>query len=186
MAELSIKYLNPLDEPRDGVSDELVFLNRVRNAYAKEFLHNSETFSLEETIDWFNGAKFSMRNPNGYWIIRDKDSMIGYFRISEYSRENKRLMIGADIAPEFTGRGFATKAYKQMLWHLFDRNDLHKISLEVLSTNLRAINLYMKLGFVVEGTKRDEVYKNGLWVDSIVMSMLKSEYDKSNTIIFKR
>jgi RimJ/RimL family protein N-acetyltransferase len=38
-----------------------------------------------------------------------------------------------------------------------------------------AYNLYKKLGFVDEGIKRQEVLKNGVYVDSVIMSMLRSE-----------
>jgi RimJ/RimL family protein N-acetyltransferase len=63
---------------------------------------------------------------------------------------------------------------------IFDLYNLHKISLEVLSTNTRAISLYENLGFIKDGVKREEVYKNGKWIDSIIMSILKSEYEFSN------
>jgi RimJ/RimL family protein N-acetyltransferase len=56
---------------------------------------------------------------------------------------------------------------------------LNKISLEVLSNNIIALNLYKKLGFVTEGIKRQEVYKNNQWVDSIIMSILKNEYNEN-------
>ena len=56
---------------------------------------------------------------------------------------------------------------------LFNYFGLHKITLEVLSTNERAINLYKKIGFVLEGVKRDEVLKSGKWIDSIIMSILE-------------
>jgi RimJ/RimL family protein N-acetyltransferase len=38
--------------------------------------------------------------------------------------------------------------------------------------------LYKKLGFVQEGTKRKEIYKNGVYIDSEIMSMLRDEYEK--------
>ena len=43
--------------------DDLLFLNEVRNECAIEYLHDSRTFTLDETIKWFNNT-----NPN-YWII---------------------------------------------------------------------------------------------------------------------
>jgi RimJ/RimL family protein N-acetyltransferase len=72
--------------------------------------------------------------------------------------------------------GYAKPAYKQFMKYLFEYLDLNKVALEVLSTNIVAINLYTSLGFVHEGIKRQEVLKNGEWVDSIIMSTLKSEF----------
>jgi RimJ/RimL family protein N-acetyltransferase len=152
--------------------NDLEFLNRVRNEYASQFLHDSRTFTLDETKQWFNNT-----NPT-YYIIKDNnlDANIGYFRISNYSEVNKNLYIGADIAPECKGMGYAKPAYKQFMKYLFEYLNLNKISLEVLDTNHIAINLYSSLGFVYEGAKRQEVLKNGVWVNSIIMSILKDEF----------
>jgi RimJ/RimL family protein N-acetyltransferase len=154
-----------------GLND-LEFLNKVRNEYAKEYLHDSRTFTLEETKNWYYKS-----NPEFWMIILDNNT-VGYFRLSNYSKENKNIYIGADIAKEYTGKGIAKDAYNKFIPYAFTIYNLNKISLEVLGTNERAINLYNKLGFVKEGVKREEVLKNGIWVDSIIMSILKSEYNK--------
>lgn len=151
-------------------ANDLEFLNRVRNEYSYEYLHDSRTFTLEETKNWYYTS-----NPE-FWMIQLDSVNVGYFRISNHSKENKNLYIGADIAKEYTGKGIAKEAYKQFIPHVFVIYSLNKITLEVLSTNKRAINLYNKLGFVLEGVKRQEILKNGKWVDSIIMSLLKVEY----------
>ena len=151
---------------------DLEFVSRVRNLYAEKYLHNSVTFNLCETIEWFDKTK-----PNYYMILNDGET-IGYFRLNNHSVENKNIYIGADIAPEFSGKGFGYLAYKEFIPQLFEMYNLNKITLEVLATNDRAIHLYKKLGFVIEGVKRDEVLKPDGYVDSIIMSILKNEYGK--------
>jgi RimJ/RimL family protein N-acetyltransferase len=151
---------------------DLNFLNQVRNGYCDEFLHDSRQFTLNETKEWYNKT-----NPD-FYIIESEGNSIGYFRLSNHSTDNRNIYIGADISPEYKGKGFGEMSYRQFIPFLFEKYNLHKISLEVLSTNNVAINLYNKLGFVVEGVKRDEVFKNGKWVNSIVMSILKNEYLK--------
>jgi RimJ/RimL family protein N-acetyltransferase len=154
--------------------EDLAFLNGVRNLYAEEFLHDSRTFSLFETHGWFH--RF---NPD-YWIIWEGEERAGYFRLSNHSKENRNIYIGADIHPGFAGIGLGYKSYKEFLNFLFNEGeyDLHKVSLEVLATNTRAIHLYKKLGFVQEGCKRQEVLKGDTYVDSIIMSILKDEFVK--------
>ena len=151
-------------------TNDLEFVNRVRNEYSNEYLHDSRTFTLEETKNWYYKS-----NPD-FWMIILDSIVVGYFRLSNYSKENKNIYIGADIAPEYTGKSIATEAYTKFIPYLFTTYNLNKISLEVLHTNQRAINLYNKLGFVKEGIKREEILKNGNWIDSIIMSILKSEY----------
>jgi len=150
--------------------NDLGFLNETRNLVSEEFLHDSRTFSYEDTVNWFNST-----SPDYRTIWADKNR-VGYFRISNYSSANKNLYVGADIHPNYQGRGYAKEAYKKMIPQLFEEYYLHKLSLEVLATNHRAINLYENLGFTCEGVKREEVLKDNKYVDSIIMSILKYEW----------
>jgi RimJ/RimL family protein N-acetyltransferase len=149
--------------------DDLPFLNSVRNSYANKYLHDSRIFTLKETIEWFKKT-----NPKYYIILKD-NIRVGYFRLSNYSKENMNIYVGADISPEFVGLGIGYLSYKKFLSYIFIKYNLNKVSLEVLSTNTKAIGLYKKLGFVVEGVKREEIKKGGVFVDSIIMSLLKKE-----------
>lgn len=158
---------------RKLILEDIPLLNEIRNVYANDYLHDSRAFSVAQSIAWFK-----TNNPDYYAILLN-EKMIGYFRLSNYSVENKNLYLGADIHPEFCGLGYANQAYKKFIPFLFKEYNLNKISLEVLSTNERAINLYKKLGFVFEGIKRKEILKNGNWIDSIIMSMLREEYERS-------
>jgi diamine N-acetyltransferase len=158
-------------------SDDLSFLNETRNLYAKDFLHDSRTFTLDETQSWFHKYK-----PD-YWIIWEGNERAGYFRLSNYSKDNRNIYIGADIHPNFSGKGLGYKSYKEFMNLLFSEETeykLNKITLEVLSTNNRALHLYKKLGFIQEGCKREEVLKDGYYVDSIIMSILKKEFKTDN------
>jgi len=147
------------------------FLSEVRNECAEEYLHNSTQYSLEQTQRWF----YSLEIP--YYIVFNDQDKIGYFRLSNYSKSNRNICIGMDIHKNFRGKGLAYESYCKFIPYLIETYDLHKVSLEVLGTNHRAYNLYLKLGFFTEGIKRQEVFKNGNYVDSIVMSILRSEVE---------
>jgi RimJ/RimL family protein N-acetyltransferase len=51
----------------------------------------------------------------------------------------------------------------------------HKICLSVFSTNTRAISLYRKMGFVVEGCRKEQYYFMNRWVDEILMAKFLQE-----------
>jgi RimJ/RimL family protein N-acetyltransferase len=58
----------------------------------------------------------------------------------------------------------------------FDVMGVHRVQLEVLASNSRAINCYLACGFRREGVRREaELYPDG-WKDFIMMSILRSEY----------
>lgn len=152
---------------------DIEFFNITRNL-SKDFLHDNSEFSLEENKKWFLEKK-----PDFYIIYNDLEK-IGYFRTSNLSIKNKNIFIGADLHPNFRGNGYAYQAYKIFIPYIFEKYDLHKISLEVLNTNNVAFNLYKKLGFLYEGTKREEIFRNNLYIDSIIMSIIKEEYYQKN------
>jgi RimJ/RimL family protein N-acetyltransferase len=152
--------------------EDLYFLNSVRNECAEVYLHDSRIFSIEETYSWFEKIK-----PDYYLILYNNIS-IGYFRLSNYSLVNKNIYIGSDLHKDWRGQGLAYESYCKFIPFIFETYNLNKITLEVLSSNSVAINLYKKLGFVQEGTKRKEIYKNGVYIDSEIMSMLRDEYEK--------
>lgn len=154
------------------VSD-LQTLLKIRNDCV-DFLHDSRKFNLDQAISWFS----TLETP--YYAVLLHDIMIGYYRTSNYSKNNRSIYVGMDIEKKFRGNGYAFKAYKKLLPYTFKTFNLNKISLEVLSTNLVAINLYKKLGFIQEGIKRQEIYKNNNYVDSILMSLLKTEYEEAS------
>ena len=152
--------------------ENVPFLNSVRNECAEKYLHDSRTFSIQDSYKWFETTNTE------YYLILYNDVSIGYFRLSNYSDFNKNIYIGADLHKDWRGKGLAYESYCKFIPFIFETYNLNKITLEVLSSNSVAINLYKKLGFVLEGTKRKEIYKNGLYIDSEIMSMLRDEYEK--------
>lgn len=48
--------------------------------------------------------------------------------------------------------------------------DYHKVCLSVFSTNTRAVSLYTKMGFVVEGCRKEQYTFMNQWVDEILMA----------------
>ena len=83
------------------------------------------------------------------------------------------IMIGNK---ENRGKGIGTFAVSSIVNHAFNNLNLHRVSLDVLDYNIAAQNLYRKVGFKEEGRKRKAVFKNGEYVDVIVMGLLREEY----------
>lgn len=149
--------------------DDAEAINRIRNQSA-EFLHDNTKFSIESTKKW-------MKDQVVDWHAIELDGkMIGYFRLSNWSMENRHIYIGADIEESHRGKGIGTVSYIMMMEKLFKERRLNKISLEVLSSNTRAYELYKRLGFFIEGRKRQEVWRDGSWHDSIIMSITRKEF----------
>jgi RimJ/RimL family protein N-acetyltransferase len=75
----------------------------------------------------------------------------------------------------FWNQGYGTETMHLLVKHGFETLNLHRIWLRVHATNLRAIRSYEKVGFTHEGRMREAEFKNGSYVDVLLMSILESE-----------
>ncbi|MCD6267397.1 MAG: GNAT family N-acetyltransferase [Thermotogaceae bacterium] len=72
--------------------------------------------------------------------------------------------------------GFGTEAIRLMLKYAFEHLNLHKVFLRVYEYNERAIHVYEKCGFKMEGRLRKQRFKWGKYHDVLIMGILDEEY----------
>jgi RimJ/RimL family protein N-acetyltransferase len=85
------------------------------------------------------------------------------------NKHSAYLVIG--ILKEFTGQGIGTRLFEELQkWAV--KQKIHRIELTVMKHNERAIALYKKMGFEIEGTKSRSLLVNGEYVDEYYMSKL--------------
>ncbi len=110
-------------------------------------------------------------------IMNNNEEVIGLVSITNIDWVNRSGVLHVMIGESNNrGKGAGTYAVNEMVRHsLYDMN-LNRLELSVLSMNQRAINLYEKVGFTKEGIKRRAVYKNGSFVDVVIMAILREEY----------
>lgn len=82
---------------------------------------------------------------------------------------------GIGLLPEARGRGIGTAAMTALVDFGFSRRNLHRIHLVVLASNHAAIAAYAKVGFAVEGRRREHAWVRGEWVDEVVMGLLRAD-----------
>ena len=116
-------------------------------------------------------AEFAPRMPV------EVGEFIGLVRIDRIDNVNRNCAVGLDLVGAFRGRGLSAKIYAWLLDYLFHQLNMHMVYLEVLASNERAIHVYKRIGFHIDGRLRQKVFRNGAYEDSILMSLLRSEYD---------
>ncbi len=82
----------------------------------------------------------------------------------------------------YWGKGYGTAASQLMLEFGFGELNLHRVYLYVYSFNAPAIHIYEKVGYKYEATLRDELYREGQYHDSLLMGILKSEWEARTKI----
>ncbi len=93
----------------------------------------------------------------------------------DFKNGNAELII--DIGETtMQNKGIGTEAITVILDYAFKELNLHRIYLNVFSFNERALGLYKKIGFVVEGKARESLFRNCSYYDIVQMGILQKEY----------
>ncbi len=104
------------------------------------------------------------------------DEYLGEIVLSEIDEAHGSARLHLAMRPAMRGRGYGTEAIALVLGLAFDGLGLHRVGLEVLSTNPRALAMYENVGFQVEGRLR-EAYRDGdRWCDGVVLGLLVEEF----------
>ncbi|MBI9049385.1 MAG: GNAT family N-acetyltransferase [Anaerolineaceae bacterium] len=77
-------------------------------------------------------------------------------------------------------KGYGKKALKLMLEYAFNTLNLNRVYLRVFENNLRGIRAYKATGFIEEGRMRQAKFCNGKYLDVLIMSVLRSEWQAEN------
>ncbi|MCS4473599.1 GNAT family N-acetyltransferase [Clostridium botulinum] len=100
--------------------------------------------------------------------------MVGFSRCQEskLSRFRHKAEFGICISKEYWGYGIGRVLLENILMWA-DVVGIEKISLTVVQTNTRAIQLYKKYGFVEEGLLiKDRIHKDGNYYNTVMMGRL--------------
>lgn len=99
---------------------------------------------------------------------------IGLYQIQWPARRAQMNILIGD--PSSWNKGYGTEALSLLCDYAFSMVNLELIFLGVNAENKGAIRSYEKAGFVHEGRRRNLVYRNGRYFDSLMMSLLRSEW----------
>lgn len=97
-------------------------------------------------------------------IIGDASAWVGQFKKNKHT-----ALMGVAIQKEFRELGIGKLLMEQLIDWLKGKA-IEKVSLTVFSTNKRAVALYKKLGFEIEGIQKRHIKIRNEYVDRIVMA----------------
>ena len=134
----------------------------------------SKEYVLENFNSFFNLRKKYIT------IVNEKGVVVGYMTYKEAKDCCNVYSIGITIGRRFWHRGYGMDSINTLLKFLFLNRGAHKIELEVLEFNERAISCYKKCGFIEEGRKRHRSFYEGQYKDVVIMGILNDEFKPTN------
>jgi RimJ/RimL family protein N-acetyltransferase len=103
-------------------------------------------------------------------------AFIGWCGLSRWNPDYRSASMGYCLDDVAWGHGYATEAARALLQWAFDTLDLNRVQAETDTRNTASARVLDKLGFVREGTLREDCIVNGEVSDSWVYGLLRREW----------
>ena len=113
------------------------------------------------------GSKDSKPTPIGILMLVAESGDLAHHRHGH---------MGLWISSAYQGKGFGSEAIRWALNWAFRMVNLHRVDLSAFEWNTGAVRLYEKLGFKIEGRKREHMWYDGRYWDEIEMGILQREW----------
>jgi RimJ/RimL family protein N-acetyltransferase len=128
----------------------------------------------EAPVDVAQWALGMQARDDPVWVVEDDDGrIVGHLGLhAPYPKAPDVVTLGMGLLAEARGQGAGSALLAAALEHA-ESTGAHRVELEVFPENARAIGLYVKFGFVVEGLKREHwPRRDGSRRDSLLMARI--------------
>lgn len=138
-------------------------------------------YARQDISDWIE--RHRKRADEAVWVMADAETdrclgHVGLYQIDNRVRTAEFAIMLGD--KDSWGRGIGKRATRFAISYGFAWLNLNRIHLSYIASNARAGRLYEGLGFKQEGVLRQAQFKDGRFLDVILMSLLRSEFDEAN------
>ena len=136
----------------------------------------------EDEEKWYQSLDANSDKIYSFAIESKKDkSYLGGCGIQEIDAKNRTASLGIFLGKKHWGKGYGKDALNVLVSFCFNEVNLNKIRLSVFSFYKPAIHCYEKAGFKTEGVLRQEIYRQEKYHDTIIMGMLRCEWEEVST-----
>ena len=156
------KYLRSYWETFDAVAKE------------KRYLASTERFPFESSVAFYRNL-ISKGLPRVFAVDTRTDRCIGWCDIN--AKSETEGTVGTGLLKEYRNCGIGTLMLTEALRQA-GKDGFERVELEVLESNARAIHLYTKLGFVLQGRREKPLIWKHSGISENVLRMRKELKEK--------
>lgn len=165
-------------------ADSYGHIREIEVSDAKDFrellmkLDEETTFMMFEpgerksTVEEFEARIQGMKSSGKTYVV-DNDGLKGFISLNvggcNRIKHSGYIVIG--LLQEASGMKYGTLLFNRILSYA-KAEKLHRLELTVMISNEAGVHLYKKMGFEIEGIKKDSMKVNGTYVDEYYMSKI--------------
>lgn len=141
------------------------------------FMYTDPVLTIEMQREWFEKSKTDEQNL--HFMIEMDQMPIGVMNITEIDRKNQRCSWGYYVAvKEKRSLKLALALEWNLYDYVFDVLKLHKLEGEIFSFNTGVIRMHQMCGSVIEGVRKQHIWKNGEFFDVTLMGICREDWEK--------
>lgn len=132
----------------------------------------------EDEHRYYEANESGSSNTQNFEIhVAEDGRYIGNIGLKEIHPVHRRAELGIAIgSKQDWGKGFGFDAIVTCLRYAFDTRGLHTVRISAHADHARALDLYRRVGFVEVGRQRETVFREGRFVDLVVLDVTESEF----------
>ncbi len=121
-------------------------------------------------------ADLDARDDHVRFVIEADGAIVGDCSLHDIDKHNRTCEVGIAIGKPFWNQGYGQDALRTLVDYAFKHHNMHRVGLEALADDERAVTCYRNVGFVEEGRLRKRDWVNGEYHDVMVMGILDEEW----------
>ncbi|MEB1809278.1 MAG: GNAT family N-acetyltransferase [Bacillaceae bacterium] len=167
----------------EDVSDLFIFMS---NAETMRFITPHPVQSEQELQANIETSLENFREEKEIpWVIihKQSDEIVGMFRFHKLNMWHKKTEMGVVIRRDFQRRGVMSEILASVLPYGFNTLGLNRIVGDIFAKNKGSEKLLMNYGFKREATLRQTDFDGTQYHDTVVFSLLKSEFTSRQTSV---
>jgi len=139
----------------------------------KADIARAERVSREEEIDWLSKVLSRLEKDETFYLVAEVGGkVIAVSEVNKKSGYEKHVgVIGIAIRSGFREMGIGTEMMKTLVKQAQEMG-LKVLYLTAFATNKRAIHVYEKVGFLQTGAIPKKRFKEGKYIDEIILTKL--------------
>jgi hypothetical protein len=150
------------------------------NSEFRKYFREYRELNMTMQEQWFNESVIKDHSTIMFSIRRLSDNQLlgccGLVYIDWVHRHAEVSLYVGYKNTYIDNEGLAEDACTNLLHYAFKELCLNKIWTEIYAFDYKKTELYKKMGFIQDGILRQDCFYNGRWWDSVILSILASEF----------
>ncbi len=136
----------------------------------------TEEKAADFITDRMNATRIAADGDRMVFAVELDGLVIGDVLVRVGQLADRQAEVGWVFNPDFTGRGYATEAARDLVELAFGPMRMHRVWAQLDPRNTASARLCERLGMRHEGHLRQDMWLKGEWTDSAIYAVLESEW----------